>query len=378
MSKTYCPYPFASASLQADNTVLPCGQFMKSTLFKKIIPINEVRTGAVMNEMRRQMLNDEQPEGCQCFAEEAVGIKSMRQHGIDTFGYQEDLKLRKLELVFDNVCNVKCRSCGSVNSHLWYEDEIALYGQAILQRKYSKNTLYADLDTTYLEEIEVLGGEPMVSPGAADYFKILNEKGVFKNIRIKLSTNGVVAPTGDMLAGLLECKHLHLNVSIDAFGTYNTYVRGGADFDLIDTNLKFYNELIDKRGTNTTIMVHTVVSIYNANQLDILENYIKEHYPRFQLSYQVAQFPVFLSIKNTPQEYKDAIRPLLNDDGIVSYLDSEGEDYFGHFVNFTKKLDAIRNENIGNNNPFLVDFMSSYPIVDSKQFFKEAIKNLTS
>jgi len=379
--KTYCIYPFASASLQADNTVLPCGQFMKSSLFKKVIPINEVRTGPVMEEMRRKMLNGELVEGCQCYAEEAAGMGSMRQDGIARFGFQTDLKLRKLELVFDNVCNIKCRSCGSVNSHLWYEDELALYGETLLDKKYSKNTLYTDLDLTYLEEIEVLGGEPTVSPGTADFFKMIREQDRARQLRIQLSTNGVEQASGDLLDAMLNCRYLHLNVSVDAFGSFNEYVRGGAKFEAIDNSLQFYNTLYEKRPVGTTnIVVHTVVSIYNANKLDLLENWVREHFPNFQLSYQVAQFPVFLSIKNTPQSYKDAVRKYITNQEIINYLDSPGEDYFAHFINFTEQLDSIRSEHIHSYNGFLSSFMNLYPnrveLSESQQFFKQAIVKL--
>ena len=50
MSKTYCPYPFNGVSLQPNNMVLPCGQYMDSAPFQKIIPINEVRNSEYIND----------------------------------------------------------------------------------------------------------------------------------------------------------------------------------------------------------------------------------------------------------------------------------------------------------------------------------------
>jgi len=381
--KTYCAYPFVSASLQADNTVLPCGQFMKSSLFKKVIPVKEVREGPAMQAMRHKMLTGELVDGCQCYAEEQAGMSSMRQAGINRYGFQTDLTLRKLELVFDNVCNIKCRSCASVNSHLWYEDELVLYGETLLGRKYSKNTLYTDLDLSKLEEIEVLGGEPTVSPGAADFFKMVREQGIAKQLRIQLSTNGVEQASGDLLDAMLTCRYLHLNVSVDAFGSFNEYVRGGADFNSIQKSLNFYNNLYNQRAEHSTVInVHTVVSVYNANQLDLLDNWVKEHFPNFRLTFQVAQFPVFLSIKNTPQSYKESVRKYITNQEILNYLDAPGEDYFAHFINFTEQLDSIRSENIHTHNSFLSSFINLYPnkvdLSESQQFFKQAIINLKS
>ena len=380
-SKTYCPFPFISSSLQADNTVLPCGQFMKSAPFQKVIPLHEVREGEFMNNMRTSMLNSKQVDGCQCYAEEAVGIPSMREAGIKRFGYTTELTLRKIEFVADNVCNIKCRSCGSTNSHLWHEDEIKLYGKSLLGKKYVKNTLYKDVDLSHLEEIEVLGGEPIISPATEDFFRLLIEKDVLKNITIKLSTNGVELPKGTILYGLQNCKKLELNISIDGFGDYNNYVRSGSNFTDIVQSMGFYNKLIDDRKSDTRICVHTAVSIYNANQLDLLDNFVKEYFSRFESSHQVVQFPVFLSIKNTSKEYKTVLREKLKDyPEISSYLNTTGEDMFAHFINFTQQLDNIRAEGMADLNPFLTEFMNTYPnkvsVSDSKVFFLQQLKEI--
>ncbi len=377
-SKTYCPYPFISSSLQADNTVLPCGQFMKSIHFKKVIPINEVRNGEFMNEMRAKMLRGEHVDGCQCPAEEAAGMRSMRQSAIDKFGFTTETKLRKLELVFDNVCNIKCRSCGSPNSHLWYEDELAIYGEGLIGKKYVKNTLYKDVDFSDLEYIEVLGGEPMISPGTEDFFKLASDLDILKNLNIQISTNGVERASGYVLKALQECKTLSMDVSVDAYGEYNNYVRSGSDWYKILDNMKFYSDLKDARTPDTTkLSVHTTVSIYNANQLDILENFVSKNFPNYAYSEQVLQFPVFMSIRNTPKDYKDAVRSKIKNPGIVSYMDSQGEDLFADFISYSQKLDDLRKETMADHNPFLKQFIESYP--NKKEFSREVfIKFLDS
>lgn len=369
-----------SASLQADNTVLPCGQFMKSVHFQKIIPIQEVRNGEFMNEMRRKMLNGEHVDGCQCPAEEAVGIRSMRQNALDRFGFTTETKLRKLELVFDNVCNLKCRSCGTPNSHLWHDDEMAVYGVTFIDKKYIKNTIYQEVDFTDLECIEVLGGEPMLSPGTSEFFQKAAELNVLKNLTIQISTNGMILPPDVIHNALLKCKSLELTVSIDAYGEFNNYVRSGSDWNQIVSNLQFYHDLFEKRVGSTKVAVHTTVSIYNANQVDLLDNFLLEQFPKFSRTKQVLQFPVFMSIKNTSKEYKDLVRPLIKDQFIIDYLDSPGEDYFAHFINFSNKLDGLRNEQIKDGNPFLSAYIESYPykVNDSSKFLTESINAIKS
>lgn len=369
-----------SASLQADNTVLPCGQFMKSVHFKKIIPVHEVRNGEFMNEMRRKMLAGEHVDGCQCPAEEAVGIRSMRQNAIDRFGFTTETKLRKLELVFDNVCNIKCRSCGTPNSHLWHDDEQAIYGVTFIDKKYIKNTIYSDVDFTDLECIEVLGGEPMLSPGTTEFFKKATEVDVVKKLTVQISTNGMLLPNETMLTVLMDCGALELTISIDAYGQYNDYVRSGSNFEQIVSSLDFYHNLFDQRQGPTKISVHTAVSVYNVNQLALLDKFVNDNYPKFTLTKQVVQFPVFMSIKNTAQDYKDLVRPFIADPAVVEYLDSEGEDYFAHFINFSAKLDVLRSEDMRNGNPLLAEYIANYTnkVADSSDFLLQtinAIKN---
>jgi hypothetical protein len=89
-----------------------------------------------MKDMRFRMSNDQHGIGCQCPAEEEAGIVSMRQKSIEKFGIDYSDSLKIVEIFFDNVCNLKCRSCGSNNSHLWFEEEKELYGVTLSPTKY--------------------------------------------------------------------------------------------------------------------------------------------------------------------------------------------------------------------------------------------------
>ena len=125
MSNTYCPMPFIGSSLQSDGLVLPCGQYMDVAPYKGK-SITEARKE--MQCIRKTMLDGKHDSGCQCPAEEAAGLPSMRQDALQKFGVQPFGQLKTVEIFFDNVCNLKCRMCSSTHSHLWYEEEKELYG----------------------------------------------------------------------------------------------------------------------------------------------------------------------------------------------------------------------------------------------------------
>jgi MoaA/NifB/PqqE/SkfB family radical SAM enzyme len=369
MSKTYCPYPFIGASLQADGVVLPCGQYMNMTPFKKVISIQDTRTNGHMAVMRNTMLNGNVDSGCQCHAEEDAGIKSMRQQAIDQFGYNEFGPLKTVEIFFDNVCNLKCRSCASPYSHLLYEEEKELYGFSLADKKYLKNTLHKEIDVTALTEIKIYGGEPLISQDCEEFFKRLLQESVIENIEIFLSTNATSKPMPNTLEAFKRCKKLHINLSIDGYGKLNSFIRHGANWEAIVENMKFFQNLSNERPQHTVIAVHSAVSVYNINLLDQLDNFVAEHFPNFRHSKQVVQFPIWLNIQHLPSEYKQKIK--IKDPAIETYLKIEAEDYFSHFINFHNKLNHLRNEEFENLNPLLSEYINSCNVtVDSLDFFK--------
>lgn len=375
-SKTYCPYPFIGASLQSDGVTLPCGQYMNVAPFTAYQPIEDARNSSHMQDMRMKMLNNKHDSGCQCPAEEAAGMKSMRQHAIDQFGFQPFGKLKTVEIFFDNVCNLKCRMCGSPRSHLWYEEEKELYGTTMSPTKYVKNTLHETLNVEELEEIKVYGGEPLQTREADNFFKRVIDQGNIENLYLEMSTNGTTLPMPNVLEAFRKCKRLKLDLSIDAFGKLNDYIRSGSVWEEIVENMKFFDRLIDDRQGETIIIVHSAVGIYNINMMKDLDDFVEHNFPRFLKTKQMIQYPVFLNIQNTPLEYKKLIEAYV-DKETKNYMQSGTNDYFAHFINFHNGLDKIRNEDLENLNPLLSNYISNYnKIVDSQDFFVQQIKIL--
>lgn len=379
MSKTYCPYPFIGASLQADGVVLPCGQYMNEQPLKQLtIPIEDIRQSSHLTEMRQKMLNGQHDSGCQCPIEEKSGLPSMRQTALKKYGIQPFGKLKTVEIFFDNVCNLKCRMCSSSYSHLMFDDEKELYGMTFSDTKYNRNKRYKEIDVSELEEIKVYGGEPLLNVEANEFFSRLLVDGNISNLTIEVSTNATALPMPYVKEAFLKCKYLNLNLSIDGFGKLNEFIRSGSNFDQIIENLKYFHDLIDLRNNNVTVRVHSVVSVYNINLLTILQNYIKEHFPKFSLNTQILQFPEFMSIKNMPIDYKNQIPREGLDQGIISYLDMPSEErYFDHFVNFHRKMNDIRKEELGDINPLLDNYLKNYKVTtDSKEFYIKMIGRL--
>ncbi len=363
------------ASLQPNNTVLPCGQYMNSKPFKKIIPLKEVRNSNYMSALRTGMLKGIHGDGCQCPAEETAGIMSMRQHAIERFGYNVSYDLKVVEIFFDNVCNLKCRSCGSSHSHLWYDDEMALLGSTLADKKHQQNYIYKEIDTSQLELVDIYGGEPMLSQDADNFFKMLRND--IHKIDLALSTNGTTLPKENFEYALQNCKFLKMQVSIDAYGKLNDVMRSGSDFNHLVKNLEYFDKLVKLRPPGSTkMMVHSAVSIYNINLIHLLDKFVTENFPSMSFDTQVVQFPLYLSTKNLPLEYKELVKKEMGNSypAIVEYMMQDGEDLFGHFINYHTKLNELRGETFNGLNPLLEDYMLNYKNIPSWETTRTYLK----
>ncbi len=376
-NKTYCPYPFIGASLQASNVILPCGQYMDAEPLAVYKTIEEARNSPHMQKMREKMLNGEHDSGCQCPAEEAAGLNSMRQAAIQQFGVRDFGKLKTVEIFFDNVCNLKCRMCASLQSHLWYDDEVELYGTTYSAKKYIKNKTYEQIDVSELEEIKVYGGEPLISQEANDFFGRILSEGCVENLYIEMSTNCTARPMSNVLEVFKRCKRLKLNLSIDGFGRLNEFIRSGSDWNSIVDNMKYFHDLLDSVSKDSYILVHSAVSVYNINMLDDLKNFVETNFPRFDFKFQAVQYPIFLNIKNLPIDYKDALSSTITDEGLRSYMYDGGEDLFAHFVNWHDKLNRIRCEDLSDINPLLQRHIDRHRSnINSDEFLIKCIEGI--
>jgi len=377
VKKTYCPYPFIGASLQAVNVVLPCGQYMNAEPLSKFSSIEEARNSPHMQEMRLKMLKGQYDSGCQCPIEEAAGLESMRQEALRQFGVRKFGKLKTVEIFFDNVCNLKCRMCSGMQSHLWIDDEIALYGTTYSAKKYIQNNTYQQLDVSELEEIKVYGGEPLINQEADNFFGRLLKEGQVENLLIEMSTNCTSRPMSNVLEVFKRCRRLKLNLSIDGFGRLNEFIRSGSEWNSVVENMRYFHDLLSQVSSDSYILVHSAVSVYNINMLDELKNFVEENFPNFKFRFQTVQFPIFLNIKNLPLDYKDKLSETISDEGLRSYMYDGGENYFSHFINFHKGLNQIRNEDLSDINPLLQNYINDYKSnVDSREFLIKCIEDI--
>ncbi len=372
MSDTYCPLPWIGLNI-LPTSIAPCCQW--NGLGDSLEQVDKAGHSKVFIETRQAMLQGERVSGCQqCYNAEQVGAKSRRQEAIEQYGYITEVSTKILDVSFDNVCNLKCRGCCTTSSHLWNNDEIEIYGQNFLGKKFFDQDV--EIDTINLEVINVSGGEPFLSKKFDRFAAKLLANGHAENSNLLLSTNGTVIPSDNVYQYMLTAKELHLNISIDGIGHMNTYFRSGANFDDCLKVLDYFRNIKLLRGNKvTSTHIHTTVTVYNVNLLKEMEIFFNKNFPEYELSHRMLYWPEQMCIRNLPEDYKQQLIPIVESFGsnytdVVNELKLQGEDLFAHFVNFHNTLDQLRNESLQDSNLMLSNYISCFKsTINSKTFF---------
>jgi sulfatase maturation enzyme AslB (radical SAM superfamily) len=334
---SFCPHAWNTLSV-IPGQFAPCCWFM----FHWEIPEGEtdLLNSPQLAELRRKMLAGEKIPQCrQCDKNEELGIESKRQNAIKKFGSSvPEIKLKELDVAFDNICNLKCRGCTSSNSHLWKKDEELIYGKSIAKTKYIENDLIFDL--TEIEAIEISGGEPLLSPRFKPFFNKIRDTLETKSLSIV--TNGTILLEDDVIQDLKRCKFFGLAISIDGLKDTHNYFRSGNVYDTIIKNLDtYYKEFSECK--NVKLEIITTVNIYNLHELNEMKKQFN-NYPNITWTCKPLDWPEKLSIKNLPNEYKEKIK--VDIPHIKEFLNEEQNISFNEFIEYHNKLDSIRNERL--------------------------------
>jgi len=284
----FCVLPFVS--IEAD----PMGKCKVCCLSYETIPDIDLKTNTLteafnspyMNNLRQSFLNGEKPSNCnRCWAEEESGRTSKRMHsenrlreilGNYTFTSSNDGNLLFLDLKLGNICNLKCRICGSFSSSKWAQEEMDIYpgnesareNLALGRWPRESQKFWEDLknileNTRYFE---FTGGEPFLIDEHFDLLQIAVDMGYAKDIEIHYNTNTTTFPK----RGLTIWPHFKLveiALSIDDIGARFEYQRYGANWDKTVENLQKFRQL-RKENNNIKLQLCLTSNVQNFYYID--------------------------------------------------------------------------------------------------------------
>jgi MoaA/NifB/PqqE/SkfB family radical SAM enzyme len=247
-----------------------------------------------MQNLRRQFRAGGKPETCRrCWGEEDAGRDSKRIHSqvrlkelykqVDWANDDPD-QLWFVDLKLGNICNLKCRICGSWSSSKWAEEELAYMPKDFNKKEHiaytwlkqgawpRKTETFWDNMKALLSNIkyfEFTGGEPWMIQEHFDLLQYAADQGYSKNIDIHYNTNCTQTPLPHIPLWK-EFGRVDIAFSVDNVGNRFEYERYGATWEEANENIDRTHFAKTEYAPNITTQLCFTINIQNVYYLDEL------------------------------------------------------------------------------------------------------------
>ena len=298
----FCVLPWISLEASPVGTVRPCclaDDELRDDTGEKFslltADFNDIQSSKDMRRLREQFLRGEQPQTCRkCWSEERAGRTSKRMHTIDRLKHTiadtewttDAMPLMFLDLKLGNICNLKCRICGSWSSSQFATEEIAWVPPAEKKQTYAYQMLRAgawprendqfwtqiDRHLAAIRYVEFTGGEPFM---IAEHFAMLQgivDRGIAHNVEIHYNTNGTQYPEHAPEIWR-HFKTVEIAISVDDLGPRFEYQRSNAEWHTVVDNISRFRTLREQLP-NIQLQCCSTVNVFNVHYIDQLAQWI--------------------------------------------------------------------------------------------------------
>jgi len=258
-----------------------------------VTTLREIYDSEYMQNLRRQFRQGKKPATCnRCWEEEAAGRTSKRIHSqvrlkelykqVDWENDKPD-QLWFVDLKLGNICNLKCRICGSWSSSKWAEEEMNYLPKTVDKKTHiaytwlrqgqwprKTETFWDDLRSLLpnIRYFEFTGGEPWLIQEHIDLLKFAADSGDSHHIDIHYNTNATQWPN-DLVGVWKHFGRVDIAFSIDNVGERFEYERFPANWIKANEIVDAVHDL-QKANTNITTQLCFTLNIQNVYYLDEL------------------------------------------------------------------------------------------------------------
>jgi MoaA/NifB/PqqE/SkfB family radical SAM enzyme len=298
----FCVLPWVSLEASPIGTVRPCclaDDEIVDNMGNKFELLSadfaEIQNSNHMTALRQQFLDGKQPQTCRkCWNEERAGRTSKRMHTLDRMKHMNissewttDAKpLMFLDLKLGNICNLKCRICGSWSSSQFATEEINQLPREEQKQSFPYQMLRAgawpkenesfwkqiDSCLNDIRYIEFTGGEPFMIEQHFDMLQGIVDRGIAHQVEIHYNTNGTQYPE-QAIEIWRHFKTVEIAFSIDDLGSRFEYQRTNAVFAEVEQNLARF-KLLREQYSNIRLQCCSTVNVFNVRYIDQLANWI--------------------------------------------------------------------------------------------------------
>ena len=300
--KKFCVLPWVSLETSPIGTVRPCCLAEEEITdingnkfdLSKSAELADIQDSNYMRGLRKQFLRAEQPETCRkCWAVEDAGGTSKRMHTLNRLKHmiadetwtQDPKPLLFLDLKLGNICNLKCRICGSWSSSTFAVEEIefspiaekktGFHYQMLKQGAWAKDNQDFWEEIKNLSEqiryIEFTGGEPFMIREHFRFLERIVDMGIAGQVEIHYNTNGTQFP--DNAEDVWQhFKTVEIAFSIDDVGARFEYQRANAVWSEVEHNIARFMAMRD-RCPNIQLQACITVNVFNVIYLETVANW---------------------------------------------------------------------------------------------------------
>ena len=354
----FCVLPWVSLETSPIGTVRPCclaedelldndgNKFDLSTA-----SFSGIQNSNSMQRLRQEFINGEQPKTCRkCWREERAGRTSKRMHTLDRLKHMlpdqtwtaDAQPLMFLDLKLGNICNLKCRICGSWSSSTFATEELQWlrynedrkdnhHYRMLQQGAWPREnpTFWSEIEkvSEQIQYIEFTGGEPFMIKEHFNMLQGLADRGIAGGIEIHYNTNGTQWPE-HAEAIWQHFKAVEIAFSIDDVGARFEYQRSNAVWAEVEANIARFKEL-RSRNTNIQLQVCSTVNVFNVYYLETLADWIGAQGFDF-VYWNMMHEAYYFSINTLPETAKQAVANQL----MTAQIDNRTRSEFNRIIDF--------------------------------------------
>ena len=373
-SETFCILPWVHLSTRPDGSMRVCCTANASS----VGPTNDKKHGGMvgilktdegkpanlnvsdfqsswnstyMRNVRRQMLNGEQPPSCiKCYKEEAAGHNSKRMWETAYWADRTDLEkliadtsedgavppqLNYIDLRFGTKCQLACVMCSPHDSSGWIKDWQAIHPK-IQNPTLKQTTLWANKGSTNgssynwhknnpvfwkqfyeqipnMQQLYFAGGESLI---IEEHYEILEEcirQGHAKNLELRYNSNGVEW-RDDLFDLWKQFKLVRFHYSVDSIHEMNDYIRYPSKWS---RTAEVFHILDTQTPSNTEVTVACAVQALNIYYIpDFIKWKLEQKFKKINMwpfgaggvNYHFVYHPPHLNVKVLPTWFKQKCR----------------------------------------------------------------------
>ena len=298
----FCVLPWISLEASPIGTVRPCcladNEIVDNNGNKFHLSgasFDQIQNSRHMIELRQEFLDGKRPQTCRkCWMEERAGRTSKRMHTLDRLKHSVvdtewtvDAKpLMFLDLKLGNICNLKCRICGSWSSSQFASEEVNDAPPEEKKQTFAYQMLragawpqenpqfWSEIDRVLdnIRYIEFTGGEPFLIREHFDMLQGIVDRGIAHQVEIHYNTNGTQFPEHAPEIWR-HFQTVEIAFSIDDIGARFEYQRSNAVWSEVEANIERFRQL-QRTLPNIRLQCCTTVNIFNVRYLDGVANWI--------------------------------------------------------------------------------------------------------